>query len=321
MGFKYNFYDKDKRTNSCGKSEVVILNNPINGAPQYKISIMSTNNNVKFLNIDPTNIQYTVEDVYVPSPVTHVFFREVNKIQMPKLSEWINDITISITIKDLGNDPGYDGTEDFIAPEKGTIKDPDLVKTWIIKKMSHPCPTEMPHISTNTCVAEDTWYDTWNDPLLCLYQCGKVINPPRPNYEGLGILETFSDGTALGFTMNDLKPAFMTLNPTVKTPDQVIPFIFSGTNVTVSTGTFIIYNRTDLGLRDIVSDGYYGFGSTSPFLKTAFEDADGVGYEQEQYYKCSGDLVRTNILSTKMIKKTLPDGTIATKIEKKFKKI
>jgi hypothetical protein len=121
--------------------------------------------------------------------------------------------------------------------------------------------------------------------------------------------------------MSDIKPIFLTLNPTINIPNEVVPFIFSGTNVTVSTGTFVIYNRTDLGLRDMISDQYSGFGNSGPFLKTAFEDADGVGYEQEQHYKCSGDLVRTNLLSTRMIKKTLTDGIVITKLEKKFKKI
>ncbi len=322
LGFKYDFYDKDKRTNTCGKSEAVVFDKPIDGVPSYKISITSSNPNVKFLDsINPKNIECYVESVTSPSIASHINFKKVNKIQMPKLSEWTKDITISITIKDLGNDVNFDGTEDFIAPETGTLKDPDLVKTWIIKKISHPCPTELLHISTNTCLMEDTWYNTWNNPLLCFYQCGKVISPPRPNYEGIGIEEMFSTGTALGFTMSDLKPAFLALFPDVDTPDKVIPHILGGILTTVSTGTFVIYNAQSMNLRDMISDQYSGFGSTGPFLKTAFEDADGVGWEQEQSYKCYNDVIRKNILSTRMIKQTSSNGTVTTKLERKFKKI
>jgi hypothetical protein len=291
------------------------------------MSISSSNNQVEYLDgIDPTLIQYDMDYVLQPKPYTDIYFQKAVKIQLPKLSDWISDITITVTIKDWGYDIERDGSEDFVLPESGTIKDEPFVKAWIIKKRTRTCPTSLTHIPTNTCLSEDIWYNIHGiplSPLVCFYQCEKEIKPPgRPNYEGMSIHETFSAVTALGFTLNDIKPKIIAALPQFTTADMFADYIFGGTLGNVSTGTFVVMNATNLGKRDMISDQYTGFGTEGSFISEAFTDVDGIGWEQQQYYKCGQDLIRTNILSTRLIKEKKADGTFVTiKLEKKFKKI
>lgn len=290
--FYEEFIDVDNRKN-CSTTETISCASPSDAAGRpyqsYKLEIISSN---------PKSILSTynitcVNDFDVSgSRQSLIKFTNPVWLTLPSASDWTSDINLTITLVDFGYDPEQDGTENFVAPETGTTKDAPYSIKWTIKKRTTPCPVDLLHLSSNTCIAENVWYP---DPLACVYQADPALGS-RPSYEGLRIEESFSTYRALGFTLSDIKPSIVTAyQSTHHTADDFADLFFGSTS---KIGTFIIQEYSPLSLHDIIVDEYSGFGKKTPFIaKTAFSDADGVGWEIDQYYKCNGTIVRTNVIS------------------------
>ena len=178
----------------------------------------------------------------------------------------MNPITVTAVMKDKVPPP--------TAPDSGSAKDADHTITWTLVKRGH-CPTSLTTVqgTNNTWVAAPAVYCYRGDPDV----------PPagRPDYENETILESFGTVTALGFTMADLTDAWKTANPGLTTPNQVAAFLWDSGN----NGTFVFNNM------DLICDQHGGFGVVAPFKATAFDDADGIGYNLPQTYTCGANNV------------------------------
>ncbi len=179
-------------------------------------------------------------------------------------------------------DSGWDGTGTITvtatltdnavlptSPDTGHMKDPSISCTWTVVKRVQ-CPTSL----TTVFGSNNVWRTA---PALYGYRGDPDVPPAgRPDYEGETILESFTTVTALGFSMTDLKTAWITANPTVNTPNKVAVALWTGSN----NGTFVFNTQ------DKIFDQHGGFGTTAPFKASAFADADGIGYSLPQFYSC-----------------------------------
>ncbi|MBO9634742.1 MAG: hypothetical protein J7578_16630 [Chitinophagaceae bacterium] len=164
-------------------------------------------------------------------------------------------------------------------PDIGTTKDPsDFIVEWTLKPRTNPCPQNLDRVAG---ADGSTWVKA---PALYTYQGMPHLGPPgTPSYEGQTLLESFTTPTALNFTMDDLKPAWKAANPTLNTPDKVAAYLWnSGFN-----STFVFNSR------DQISDQHSGFGTVSPFLQSALDRPDGIGYRLPQIYSCDSNTIGT----------------------------
>ena len=190
-------------------------------------------------------------------------------------------ITITATVKD--NAPAV------VAPDIGSVKDADKVYTWNFVARIKTCPTSLKKIDGP---AASAWTKTAGQySYLAMPDLGK---PGRPDYQGQTVLEQFGAVSALGFSMSDLDPTWLTANPSLTTPDQVATFLWgSGLN-----GTFVF------DIFDTITDMHSGFGFVPPFPFTvaAYQDADGVGYSIVQKYLCGGAVIATLTIDRRFTK-------------------
>ena len=199
-------------------------------------------------------------------------------------------ITVTATMKDLVPAP--------TPPDSGSAKDPDHTITWTLVKQK-ACPQRLTFVAGGP---KNTWI---RNPARYTYRGDPDIPPAgRPDYKNDTFLESFGTITALGFAMSDLTTAFKTANPTLTTPDLVAAFIWNSGN----NSTFVFLNN-----QDTVTDTHGGFGITSPFKPTAFQDADGVGYVLPQTYICGGTTIGNAVIRRRIttangsqVKKTGP---------------
>jgi hypothetical protein len=164
-------------------------------------------------------------------------------------------------------------------PDIGTTKDAnDFAVEWTLKPRTNPCPQELKRVAG---ADGSAWVKA---PALYTYQGMPHLGPPgTPSYEGQTLLESFITPTALNFTMDDLKPDWKAAHPDLNTPDKVAGYLWnSGFN-----STFVFNSK------DQISDQHSGFGTIEPFLQSALDRPEGIGYRLPQIYTCDSKTIGT----------------------------
>ena len=169
------------------------------------------------------------------------------------------NITVTATIQDL--------SPAVVPPDTGTTKDADKTLTWTLTIRGGAAPTTLTTVAgANNVKVRDG--SKWT------YQGG---NNPPPAYQNQTVLESFGLATDNGFfTMASLTDDWKKNHPTKNTPSLAAAAIFSSSD----NGTFV------LNANNQMTDGFTGFGDTSPFTTAAL--AAGIGYRQQQTYSCCG---------------------------------